>query len=269
MGQKSNLRTLQKLTPNFSILTLNHKKFIHGFNFFKYWNFLLYKKSILSVYQNIYFVENKLVLNCTFFFRTLKLKGYKKKILKTNDKSINTDSSRYKLFHKFCLKEFKVTGINVVVLKIIALNKFFCYKTLTSFLLKNKKFEKILFNRRLHLFIDFIKIQSLFIKNRVSTSSVLVILAQIFQVLPKQIHSRFLNFLKLNFKLIVIGLRSRIKGIKFVINGKIKGKTRSSSNIISFGKIPTQSISKIVDYSNIHVFTVYGVFGFKLWVYKV
>jgi ribosomal protein S3 len=59
-------------------------------------------------------------------------------------------------------------------------------------------------------------------------------------------------------------VRSRVRGIKFVINGKIKGKTRSSSNIISFGKIPTQSISKVVDYSNIHVFTVYGVFGFKL-----
>jgi ribosomal protein S3 len=55
-----------------------------------------------------------------------------------------------------------------------------------------------------------------------------------------------------------------IKGIKFVINGKIKGKTRSTSNSISFGKVPTQSVSKNIDYSKIHVFTIYGVFGFKL-----
>ena len=59
-----------------------------------------------------------------------------------------------------------------------------------------------------------------------------------------------------------------LKGIKFKINGKLKGKMRASNNLITYGKIPNQSIGINIEYSLIHTFTRYGAFGMQAWVYK-
>ena len=252
-----------KPTSNFAILTLNNKKFVYTLNFLNYWNFLLIKKGILSVYTKAYFVENKFFLNYSFFFRTSKIKEYKKKLTLFS----NTEKKSYqnKLLYNFLLKEFKFLGVNLFALKIITLNKLIISKTLLFLYLKNKQFIGKIFTRRLHLFLDFIKLESLFLNNLASTSSMLTLLAQIFYVLPKKKHNHFVRLLKLNSRFISRYVNhSLLKGIKFVIRGKLKGKTRSSSTTISFGEIPIQTVSKYVDYSKVHVFTKYGVFGFKL-----
>ena len=59
-----------------------------------------------------------------------------------------------------------------------------------------------------------------------------------------------------------------IYGIKFSIAGKFKGKLRKSRVSIQVGKVPVQSISKDVEFSKTNVFTRYGVFGLKLWIYR-
>lgn len=59
-------------------------------------------------------------------------------------------------------------------------------------------------------------------------------------------------------------IKTTLKGIKFILNGKLKGKTRSSTNLLRIGIIPTQSISKNIKYFNAHAYTIYGAFGFKL-----
>ena len=60
---------------------------------------------------------------------------------------------------------------------------------------------------------------------------------------------------------------SLIGGIKFSLAGKFKGKLRKSKVFIQEGKVPVQSISKDVEFCKTFVFTRYGVFGFKLWVF--
>ena len=100
-------------------------------------------------------------------------------------------------------------------------------------------------------------------------------LGQIFRILPKRKHTRFIYFLKILFKTIIENDLNKgdnqtlkIKGIKFIINGKLQGKTRADSSLIQLGSVPIQSIGKDVDFSRLHVYTMYGAFGFQMWVYR-
>jgi hypothetical protein len=138
-----------------------------------------------------------------------------------------------------------------------------------------KRFVGIFFNRRFNLFIDFVKINSLFLHSYVSTKVYLYLLGQIFRILPKSKHGRFLVFLKLIFKNLILASKDFegknkkcILGIKLIVSGKIKGKPRSSTTCIQVGSVPSQSLDKDVDFSKLHVYTLYGVFGFKIWIYK-
>ena len=98
-------------------------------------------------------------------------------------------------------------------------------------------------------------------------------MGDIFKFLPKHKHAKFLIFLTKTFKMF-IGFNTdkknsfSIKGIRFLICGRIKGKLRKSKSLIQVGKVPVQSISKNIDYVKKDVFTKNGVFGFKLWVFK-
>ena len=56
-------------------------------------------------------------------------------------------------------------------------------------------------------------------------------------------------------------------GMKFVLGGRIRGKQRSSSTKIRMGRIPTQTIREQVDFEASHVYTLYGVFGIKMWAF--
>ena len=101
------------------------------------------------------------------------------------------------------------------------------------------------------------------------------ILSLIFRSLSKKIHSRFLFFIKNVFKILIFDLKAvdvpdklSILGLKFAINGKLKGKPRSSVNFIKEGNLPLQTLNKSIDFSRIHSYTLMGVFGLKLWVLK-
>jgi ribosomal protein S3 len=58
--------------------------------------------------------------------------------------------------------------------------------------------------------------------------------------------------------------KSKIKGLKFILSGRIQAKLRSSKEIIQVGKVPSQSIEKNIEFSKIHVYTLFGAFGLKL-----
>lgn len=87
-------------------------------------------------------------------------------------------------------------------------------------------------------------------------------------------HSKFFNFLSQYFKLIVLesGYSTqkktfKLKGLKIIITGKLKGKPRSHTYINTYGSVPIQTIACGIDYAKQHAFTIYGVFGIKLWLY--
>ena len=90
--------------------------------------------------------------------------------------------------------------------------------------------------------------------------------SKIFSRLHKRKHSRFLIFIKTLFNFYVS--KNFYKGFKLIINGKFGGKTMSSINSLMEGNISIQSLKKNIEYSKIHTYTPYGVYGIKLWVYN-
>jgi hypothetical protein len=212
------------------------------------------------------------------FYRTKKVVTYKNK-KKTHLK--NTDDlkavfSKQKSIVNLFLKEFKGLHSNLFVFNFKVLNNFIDKNIVLQSFRVFRSFFYVLFNRRFNLFVDFLKITFLLYIAKIPVSAYLFLLGQIFKVLPKKSHNRFLVFLELVFKfLLVKKLSSKrniyfstIKGIKFIVNGKLRGKMRSSSKCISVGTIPIQSLNKNIEFSKTHVYTLYGAFGFQIWLYR-
>ena len=126
---------------------------------------------------------------------------------------------------------------------------------------KLRSFKKTLFSRRITLYIDFLKITSLFITKKIKIGTYNILLGTIFRFLLKRSHSKFFAFLKRLFSFLI---KSEIfVGIKICISGKLKGKLRAKSYNMIVGKISTQRADLNIDFSRIHIRTLYGCFGFK------
>lgn len=272
MGQKSNILTSRKVQKNLSFHESDKRprQFLYGLKFLAFLEQLLNQKSIVLTDKTLNFINNKVYLNITFFFKTAKLKGYKKNY----SKSLTVSKERNSIT-KFFVKELSSLKVNFISLNLRVINKEVNERIGRFFYAKTKRFIKTLLSRRFNLFVDFIKTTSLLCENKISVQAYLSILAQIFRVLRKRIHSRFLLFLKEIFSLLTIvkshnkrSLDHNIKGIKILVNGKLRGKTRSSSSCIQMGAVPSQSLDKNVSFAKIHIYTLYGVFGFRMWIHR-
>ena len=176
---------------------------------------------------------------------------------------------------KLFLKQFKFLKTNLVLLNFKNINKEINKDLVKLVYQKVGRFAGILFSRRFNLLIDFIKITALFCEKKVPLQIFLSLLGQIFRILPKRKHNRFFFFLKYLFQLLISSpefktalTMSNVHGIKFVVNGKLQGKTRADSSCIQVGAVPIQSLNKNIEFARLHVYTLYGVFGFRMWVYR-
>ena len=74
------------------------------------------------------------------------------------------------------------------------------------------------------------------------------------------------------FKIIISNFNetnsTSIKGLKLKMAGRLRGKTRADTRIITVGTVPLQSTSKNIEYFKQHIFTIHGVFGLKLWIFR-
>lgn len=61
----------------------------------------------------------------------------------------------------------------------------------------------------------------------------------------------------------VVDYTNKIKGLKFSIKGKLKGKPRKKKLQILVGNVPCQQIKHPVDFAKTHVYNRYGAFGLK------
>ncbi len=272
MSQKSNLLTLRKQSVKSSFYNLNRKSIGFNYIFVKNLTRLFLLRNIFLTNSMFSFIENKFVFKITMFFRTTKLFKLKKKLNKNSLKPKNQIKHLIKIFNqKLFFKNLSFFKQNLGVIKIINLNfQMYKFKTLIKVFYKFfKKYAFNLFPRRFNFFIDAIKLTVLFLTNKISIHFYIKILGDIFKILQKRLHVRFLFFLKELFKFLIVYSEKKLNilGIKFRANGKLRGKPRSSTCCILVGQIPNQSISKFIDFSKLHVFTRYGVFGFKLWVY--
>ena len=263
MGQRSNLLTLRKSKLNSNLLTTNPKEFLYGFVFLKSLNALFAKKNVIVIKNDLNFESNKLFLNISLFFRTAKILSYSDKL-----KNTGLFNNKLNLFSLFPLikNHLSLLNNNFIQLSFINLNNSIQKRSSIFFFNKLRRFYPLLFTRRFNLFIDFIKMSCLFDQKKINSKLYLVLIGQIFRTLPKRKHNIFIIFLKAVFSIFI--RKKSILGIKLLINGRLKGKPRSNSMSFLFGSTPVQSLSKNIEFSKLHVYTLNGAFGFKFWVYR-
>lgn len=277
MGQKANILTLRKYKKNLNLITGNSKQFLYGFQFLSFFEKLLSNKNIFVSKKNLNINGNKTFLNLDVFYKTNKIGNYKiKGSQKHKIKKFPIYIKKNKKISKLFYNQLKLLKTTNFIFNIKNLNKSISKRTLVFFYHKMKRFLGVLFSRRFNLFIDFLKITTLFYENKIDSSCFLFFIGQIFKALHKRKHNRFLFFLNLVFQLLIKKIPRTLKsiegvdiqGFKFIINGKLQGKTRASSKCIRIGAVPTQSIEKNIEFSRKDVHTLYGTFGLKLWVFR-
>jgi hypothetical protein len=118
------------------------------------------------------------------------------------------------------------------------------------------------------IFKNTIELISLIYCNVLKINNLLIILTTIFSNLHKKKHTKFIDFIDFIFSCLCEKKNSNIKGIKFIVKGKLLGKSRASIYIIKKGRISIQKLKENISFNKHHVYTKYGVFGFKVWVNK-
>lgn len=271
MGQPSNVLTLRRQHQCMSLLSSERNNFFYCFTFLNTLQKSLSNKNVLLIDSNLNFFQNSLFCHLTVFFRTVKTKKYKITLIKKKNFELDKSHINQKLkINNIFLNQFSLFKKTLNVFTVKILNKEINPKLIKFIYTQFKRSLNVLFSRRFNLFIDFIKMTSLFIEKKISSKSYLLLLCQIFRLLPKKKHTRFFFFIKELFTKILekkIDAKKNILGIKFLVNGKILGKLRSSSKLISVGSIPIRTINADITFSQSHVYTLYGAFGFKLWVH--
>lgn len=273
MSKKANLITLRKKQNYLKLIDTTQQTYIKNLNFLKIFIYFLQKKGIWATSTFLNLTKNACKFYINIFFTSKKIRFYKSKIKiqKLNEKQPLKLKKINIFFNNFLKKNicfFNITNLNNNINKQFLLN-------LNS---KIKKYKTILFQRRFNLYYDTLKIITLFSQKLIHTSYLLFTLSSIFKYLSKKLHGKFITFLEsVIYSLInnpfpedrrAKNSLGNLTGIKFRISGKIKGKMRASSHLITYGKIPNQSISANIEYSMIHTFTRYGTFGMKAWIYK-
>lgn len=272
MSQKANLLTIRKKN-RFELITQNSK----------IWNSLtilvenisrLFLIKGISLFKSFWGFDTNLVsIDLFLFYQNSKISIYKRKIIEKKNNNAFSILRGTKGF-LICLKKFiSLYGYNYFTIKAQNLNLLVDKKRVSFLFGKLKMFSANIFTRRFNLFIDFIKITTLFYQNYIELSSYIKIWARIFRFLSKRLHSRFILFVKTVIKLLIeIGLKKKnlkyaISGIKFILRGRIRAKPRASSSLVQMGTTPVQSFNKNIDFAFSHVHTLYGVYGIKFWVY--
>ena len=275
MGQKSILVGFNKVNFLYNAPNLNVKIFFLSRYFYNIINQILKLKKILILNKNINFIGNICNLNFNIFIKTIKIDNISKKLetYKNNNLNITKNSSFLKIIQNI----FKTYNIQFLKLNFKIINFYVNKKLYKSIRITLKPYKNLLFERHLRFFFDFCQICSLYYMNRLNSSIFLYNLALIFSRLKKKKHNKFLTFLKKLFilltktipdKLKFSKLNFKIAGLKFILKGKISGKTRTKNQIITVGNISNQWLGKFIDFSKIAVTTTYGVYGMKLWIYR-
>ena len=276
MSQKANLLTVRKKN-RFELITQNSKIWSSLTVLVENISRLFLMKGI-SLFKSFWGFDTNLVsIDLFLFYQNSKISIYKRKIVEKKNTVFSTLRGNKNFL--ICLKKFiSVYGYNCFTIKAQNLNLLVDKKGASFLFRKLKMFSSNIFTRRFNLFMDFIKITTLFYQNYIELSSYIKIWARIFRFLSKRLHSRFIMFVKTVIKLLIeIGLKKIdlkkknlkyiIGGVKFVLRGRIRAKPRASSSLVQMGATPVQSFNKNIDFAFSHVHTLYGIYGIKFWVY--
>lgn len=266
MAQKANLYSLRKRSPKINISLSNHSKLvIHLILFIENFNQLLNRHGIWVIQTQLLTQKNSCQLYVNIYISAKQIVLYKKYSLIKKPLKIVINQNKnilFKLFAKF----FKFYTKSLYFFHFRCINSKVNVKLLKVFYPLTIQQLKQLFVRRFNLLIDFLTITTLLCQNLFSANQYLLLLSKIFKFLIKRRHFIFLEFLDKIFKLIYEN--SSIRGLKFVLNGKIKGKTRAKKVIIKRGGVANQTVDADIDFSVMHTYNRYGAFGMRLWIQR-
>lgn len=83
----------------------------------------------------------------------------------------------------------------------------------------------------------------------------------------KKKHNFFLKFVKTALTLFESSPNSNIKGIKIKISGRLNGRPRARSKIITIGNgVPIIALNSNIDYAESTAYTANGTLGVKVWI---
>lgn len=266
MGQKANLITLRKLQSSLIISEENSKILINILEFLRFFILFLQQRNILVLKTRFTSALNTSYIQFHLFYRVTRCNLYKK--FKFQEKKIQNITFYNNSFQKLFKSFFKKYNKNFFNITFLTLNFKLKKKVLYLFYYDVRAYFSVLFERRYSLFIDFIKFSGLLGQNLITATSYLFMLSQILRYLTKRSHTKFLSLLKKVFETFVEHSDFQIYGFKFIINGKLKGKTRADTKVITSGRVSCQTLTKKVEFGVIHTNTLFGVFGMRLWLYR-
>lgn len=262
MGQKSNINTLRPLnqtTITGSTIKLNFLEL----TIIKSLKLLLKIKKIETSQIVISNLNNKIFVNFYTFFGTQRIIRFKKlKHIYCNSKKLHIKN----IFKKI----LKLLRVSVLEIKITNLNKIIDKSLVRKIFLLYRKYINNLFDKKFYLCVDITKITVLFLLNKVDNDVFLNYIAKIFSTIHKKNHLRFFKLVSTIFTFLIANPQknNKILGLKLLVSGKLRGKTMASKQLINYGSMPVQTLNKNIYFEKLHVYTIYGVFGFKLWTHK-
>ena len=262
MGQKSNINSL-RLLPQTNLSNFNIKLNLLEITITKYVKLLLKTKGIQTSGTYVGFTNNKIYIYIKIFFGTQRMVRYKKnKIVKSGEASFTIRS----IFKKI----LKILKNNIVELKIININKQVSKQFIPQTYLMYKKHLSTLFDKKFYICMDITKITVLFLLNKIENQTFLEYLGKIFNTIHKKNHLRYFKLIEVLFEFLISNSNNEFKilGLKLQVSGRLLGKAIASKQLITKGSMPTQTLNKNITFNKIHVYTVYGVFGFKFWTCK-
>jgi hypothetical protein len=223
---------------------------------------------------SVYLVEKELFLSLSFLtsrksmvFHSKCRRFFKKK--RSKESILVRKSSESLLGISAFLRSLSSTyGVRQVFLKVKRLDARIHPRIVSNIWISLKRYTSYSYRRNPYV-LDLILVASSILVKEGTAFLLNQVLVSMFNRLPKRHHRRFLLFLK-QFCLSLCALDSRlnncIQGIRFLVSGKISGKTRSKHFSFSAGRVSMQSLEVPVDYSSLTSFTVLGTFGFKVWI---
>jgi len=248
MSRISNLSTIRFNLPKYNLPSENILYYTDIFFLSKVIERSIVKKGVSVSYVNVVRQNNTFSIYFDLFYRTQCVSNYRFNL------------RRQKIFKNFLsLFWFRKAYANI---HIVCLNVFLEDNILQKSNFIVERLAGSLFVRRYNLLVDIIKVVALLMCNKCSAMMFLTFLGYLFRFLPKNKHNKFLFFVK--GLLIALVSHSYLKGGRFEIGGRLLGKPRANKAKLFAGSVPLQSLSSNIEFSKIHVYTLYGAFGLKL-----
>ncbi len=255
-------KTISSYKSN-DLITAKKNEFLQNYKLSTNGGYLFFNKGLLFNEPEILKQGNTFMLNLSTFYRTKILLKYRKKL-----KSLGSTVSENNDFLKMSsvIKNNSFFKSNQILINFTCLNRLIDKSAVKSDYVFYKAYKNLLFVRNYNLWLDFVKTTNLVVKGLLDVKALLLLFGSLFKYLNKRKHNRFIFFVSNLFDYIVKTYPNQIKGIKLVISGRLLSKPRSSIAKIERGTLNLTSKDACISSSQMHVYTLYGAFGLKLYI---